>query len=80
LIHRFVRELPDWSLSRGQVDQLASTTVLTAFAGLLMAVAELMMTIVAVLQIQADVLRWGIGGHIVGLGYILIPLRSVGWA
>ena len=45
-----------------------------------MAVAELMMTIVAVLQIQADVLRWGIGGHIVGLGYILIPLRSVGWA
>ena len=49
LTHRFARVLPDWSLSRGQVDQLASTTFLTAFIGLLMAVTGLMMVVVKVL-------------------------------
>lgn len=38
LTHRFVRILPHSPLSRGQVDQLASTTFLTAFIGLLMTV------------------------------------------
>lgn len=49
LTHRFARVLPEWTLSRGQVDQLASTTFLTAFIGLLMTVTGVMMTLVAVL-------------------------------
>lgn len=49
LTHRFARVLPDWVLSRGQVDQLASTTFLTAFIGLLMAVTGVGMILVAVL-------------------------------
>ena len=47
LTHRFARVLPDWSLSRGRVDQLASTTFLTAFIGLLMAVIGIGMILVA---------------------------------
>jgi len=49
LTHRFARVLPQWTLSRGQVDQLASTTFLTAFIGLLMAVTGLMMVVFDVL-------------------------------
>ena len=47
LTHRVARMLPDWVLSRGQVDQLASTTFLTAFIGLLMAVTGIGMILVA---------------------------------
>ena len=50
LTHRFARVLPDWSLSRGQVDQLASTTFLTAFIGLLMTVTGAVTMLIAVLR------------------------------
>jgi len=49
LTHRFARMLPDWSLSGGQVDQLASTTFTTAFIGLLMTVTGVAMILVTVL-------------------------------
>ncbi len=49
LTHRLARLLPDWTLGRGQVEQLASTTFLTAFIGLLMAVTGLMMVAFEVL-------------------------------
>ena len=49
LTHRFARVLPDWTLSRGQVDQLASTTFLTAFIGLLMTVTGVVTILITVL-------------------------------
>ncbi len=49
LTHRFARVLPHSTLSRGQVEQLASTTFLTAFIGLLLAVTGFMMMLIAVL-------------------------------
>ncbi len=49
LTHRLARLLPDWILSRGRVEQLASTTFLTAFIGLLIAVTGAMMVLFAVL-------------------------------
>lgn len=49
LTHRLARVLPDRTFSRGQVEQLASTTFLTAFIGMLMIVTGLMTTLVAVL-------------------------------
>ena len=38
ITHRVARVLPQWRLSRGDVDRLASTTFLTATIGLLMAI------------------------------------------
>jgi len=49
LTHRLARVLPDWTLDRGRVEQLASTTFLTAFIGLLMAVTGTMMVLVDLL-------------------------------
>jgi hypothetical protein len=52
LTHRFAGLLPDWTLSRDQVDQLASSTFLTAFVGLLMTVTGVAMVLVTVLPEQ----------------------------
>lgn len=49
LTHRLARVLPQWTLTRGDVDQLASTAFLTAFIGLLAAVIGAAMVLFAVL-------------------------------
>jgi hypothetical protein len=49
LTYRVDRFLPDWALSRGQVNQLASATFLTACIGLLMTTTGLMTTVTAAL-------------------------------
>ena len=49
LTHRFARMLPDWTLTRGRVEQLASTTFLTAFIGLMITVMGAMLVLVAAL-------------------------------
>ncbi|MEA2025028.1 MAG: hypothetical protein U9N79_12185 [Actinomycetota bacterium] len=49
LTNRLAQVLPHWTLSRGQVEQLASTTFLTAFIGLLMTVTGVMAVLIEVL-------------------------------
>lgn len=50
LTHRIARVMPQWAFSRGDVERLASTTFLTAFIGLLGAIAGAALLLLAVVQ------------------------------
>jgi hypothetical protein len=48
--HRIARLMPQWAFSRGDVERLGSTTFLTAFVGLLAAVAGAAILLLAVVH------------------------------
>jgi uncharacterized membrane protein HdeD (DUF308 family) len=50
LTHRLVRVMPQWALSRGDVERLASTTFLVSFIGLLSVVTGVALLLLAVVQ------------------------------
>ena len=50
LTHRLARVMPQWVLSRGDVERLASTTFLTAFIGLLGAAVGAALLLLALVQ------------------------------
>ncbi len=49
ITHRIARVLPQWTMSRGDVERLGSTTFLTGSIGMLMAVAGMAMILFGVL-------------------------------
>ncbi len=80
LTHPYARVSRDWTLSRVQVDHVASTTFLTAFIGLLMVVVGPMMTVVEVVPSQPGISRCSFECRVARRSYIRMPLRLVGTA
>jgi len=50
ITHRLVRVMPQWTFTRGDIDQLGSTTFLTASIGLLAVMSGIALVLLALLQ------------------------------